>query len=138
MTTHKLLISVLVCALLLSGCAYIVTPEPESTPESATTEGWGGVVTNVGKTDAGDLKIDITIRNDTGEWSAMQAADKPAVLTAGGKTTSCETVFVGTGGHRLAPGFQTRGYTGGTKAEPKLQPITVECKGAEAAPGATF
>jgi len=29
-----------------------------------------------------------------------------------------------------------RAYTGGTKAEPVIQPITVECKGAEAAPGA--
>jgi hypothetical protein len=136
MSIYKLLIPFLACALLLSGCAYIVTPEPESAPASATTEGWGGVVTGIGVTDAGDLKIDISIRNDTGEWSAMQAAAKPAVLTSGGKSTNCETVFVGTGGHRLAPGFQMRAYTAGTKAEPAIQPITVECKGAEAAPGA--
>jgi hypothetical protein len=136
MRTQKMLISVLACALLLSGCAYIVTPEPEGRPASATTKGWGGAVTNVGKSDAGDLRIDITIRNDTGEWSAMQAADKPAVLKAGGKTTSCDTVSVGTGGHRLAPGFQMRGFTGGTQAEPVIQPISVECKGAEAVPGA--
>ena len=64
------------------------------------------------------------------------AADEPALLTASdGKTTNCETVFVGTGGHRLAPGFQMRGFIAGTKAEPKTQLIYVECKGAEAAPG---
>ena len=136
MHVPKALIPILACALLLSGCAYIVTPEPEGRSASATSEGWGGVVTDVGKSDAGDLRIDITIRNDTGEWSAMQAAAKPAVLKAGGKTTNCDAVFVGTGGHRLAPGFQMRGFTGGTKAEPVIQPIRVECKGAEIAPGA--
>jgi hypothetical protein len=136
MSTKKAFAAILACALMLSGCAYIVTPEPEGTPASAAPKGWGGAVANVGKTDTGDLKIDITITNDTGDWSAMQAADKPAVLTVSGKSTSCETVFVGTGGHRLAPGFHARGYTAGTKAEPVIQPITVECKGAETAPGA--
>ena len=64
------------------------------------------------------------------------AANKPAVLTAGdGKTTNCDTVFVSTGGHRLAPGFQMRGFIAGTKAEPKTQLIYVECKGAETASG---
>ncbi len=57
------------------------------------------------------------------------------VLPQRGKTTNCDTVFVGTGGHRLAPGLQMRGYTGGTKAEPKTQLLYVECKGAAAAPG---
>jgi hypothetical protein len=98
------------------------------------------MVTNAGRSDAGDLHIDLTIRNETGEWSAMQAAAaKPAVLTAGnGKTIKCDTVFVGTGGHRLAPGFQMRGYIAGTKAEPRTQLIYVECKGAEAAAGSTL
>jgi hypothetical protein len=98
------------------------------------------VVTHVGKSDTGDLHIDLTIQNKTGDWSAMQAtAARPAVLTAGdGKTTNCDTVFVGTGGHRLAPGFQMRGYISGTEAEQKTQLIYVECKDAEAAPGATL
>jgi len=52
-----------------------------------------------------------------------------------GKTTDCETVFVGTGGHRLAPGFQRRAFPAGTKAEPKTQAIYVECKGADVGPG---
>jgi hypothetical protein len=132
----KPLILVLACTLLLAGCAYIVTPEPEGTPASATTKGWSGAVTDVSKSDAGDLRLGVAIENETGDWSAMQAAaDKPAVLTSGGKTTNCDTVVVGTGGHRLAPGFRMRGFTGGTKTEPKIQPIYVECKGAEAAPG---
>lgn len=136
MSIKKALIPILACALLLSACAYIVFPEEEA-PKSTASKGWSAVVTNVGKSDAGDLHIDITLRNETADWSAMQAAaDKPAVLTAsGGKTTNCETVFVGTGGHRLAPGFQMRGFIAGTKAEPKTQLIYVECKGAQAAPG---
>ena len=138
MNVKKALLPVLVCALLLGACAYIVLPEEEGTTTSTASKGWSAVATNVGKSDAGDLHIDITIRNETGDWSAMHAVEnKPAVLTAGdGKTTNCDTVFVGTGGHRLAPGFQMRGYIVGTKAEPKVQLIYVECKGAEATSGA--
>jgi len=62
--------------------------------------------------------------------------DKPAVLTTGdGKTTNCETLFVGTGGHRLAPGFQMRGYTVLNDGEPETQLVYVECKGATADAG---
>ena len=137
MSCKKALILSMVCVLLLCACDYIVTPEPEA-DFSAASKGWNAVVTNVAKSEAGDLHIDITIRNDTTEWSVMQAAaGKPAVLTASdGKATNCDTVFVGTGGHRLAPGFQMRGYTTGTKAEPKTQIIYAECKGAEASSGA--
>ncbi len=125
--------------LLLSACDYIVTPEPEGTPTSTAAQGWNGLVTNVGKSDAGDLHIDITIRNDTYDWSVMQAApDKPAVLTSAGKKANCETVFVGTGGQRLPPGFQARGYITGTKPKPVTQLMYVECKGVEAASGATL
>ncbi|MGA9349347.1 MAG: hypothetical protein WBW48_11170 [Anaerolineae bacterium] len=137
MSIKKALIPVLACALLLCACGYIVLPEEEEgASTSAGSKGWSAVATNIGKSAAGDLHIDLTIRNETGDWSAMQAtAGKPAVFTAGGKTTNCDTVFVSTGGHRLAPGFQMRGYIAGTKAEPKTQLIYVECKGAEAAPG---
>jgi hypothetical protein len=92
------------------------------------------VATNISTADTGDLRIDITIQNKTGDWSAMQAAEgEPAVLQVGDKTTNCDTVFVSSGGHRLAPGFQMRGFIGGTKAEPVTQLIYVECAGAEAA-----
>jgi hypothetical protein len=138
MSFKKVLIPVLAYTLLLSACCpYIVLPEEEDTSASAASKGWSAVATNVGQSDAGDLHIDITLRNETADWSAMQAAaNKPAVLTDGdGKTTNCDTVFVSTGGHRLAPGFQMRGFTAGTKAEPKTKLIYVECKGAEASSG---
>ena len=138
MGIKKALIPILVCALLTLACGYIVLPEDIDGP-SAGSEGWSAVATNVGTSDAGDLHVDITIRNDTGDWSAMQAvADKPAVLQADGNTTNCDTVFVSSGGHRLAPGFRMQGFIGGTKAEPVTQLIYVECEGAEAIPGATL
>lgn len=140
MRVKKTLIPILICTLFLCACDYIVLPEDLDSYNSTISEGWSAVVTNVGKSDAGDLHIDLTIQNKTGDWSAMQAtAGKPAVLTAGdGKTTNCDTVFVSSGGHRLAPGFQMRGYVGGTKMEQKTQLLYVECKGAEAAAGSTL
>jgi hypothetical protein len=135
----KTLFQLLISSIFLYACAYIVTPAVEVTPTSTTARNWTGFVTNVGSTAAGDLHIDITIRNDTGDWSKMDAtAGRPAVLTSGGKTTNCETVFMGTGGYSLAPGFQMRGYTGGTAEEPKTQLLYVECKGAVANPGTSL
>jgi hypothetical protein len=136
MRTKRNLIVISVSTVLLFACAYIVTPQPDVTPTSAAAKGWTALVTAVGKSDSGDLRVDITIRNETQDWSSMQAsANKPAVLTSGGKTSNCDTVFVGTGGNYLAPGFQMRGYTAGTRAEPKDQLLYVECKGATAEPG---
>ncbi len=137
MRNKKALIPFLVCVLLLFACQYIVLPEEEGTPISPTASGWSAVATNIGKSESGELHIDITIRNETGDWSAMQAiAGKSAVLTTGdGKTVNCDTVFVGTGGHRLAPGFQMRGYIAGTKAESNIQLTYVECKDIEASSG---
>ena len=140
MRNLKALIPVLMYALLLFACDYIVLPEGLEESSSKVSKGWSAVVTNIGKSDAGDLHIDITIRNETADWSALQAApNKPAVLKAGdGKSTNCDTVFIGSGGHRLAPGFQMRGLITGTKAEPKTQLLYVECKGVEASPGSTL
>jgi len=109
-------------------------PEDDSSPTPATTLGWGAVATKV-DTAGGGLHVDITIRNDTGAWSAMEATpNQPAVLTASdGTSTDCSAVFVGTGGTSLAPGFQVHGYTGGTKANPTTQLLYVECAGAAAA-----
>jgi hypothetical protein len=137
----KLLPLLLVIALLNFACVYVVLPEGLESPESHTGAGvWSAFVTNVGTSDAGDLHIDISIRNDTGEWSTMQAvADKPAVLTGSdGKTTDCDTVFVGTGGHRFAPGFQMRGYTVMQDDAQETQLLYVECKGVTAAAGSTL
>jgi len=129
----------LLTAFFMSACVYIVLPEGLESPDNAGGEnaGWMGIVTNVGESDSGNMRIDITIRNDTGVWSTMRAADnQPAVLTSDGQTTECDTVFMGTGGHRLAPGFQIRGYTIEENDEPETQLIYVECAGADAAPGA--
>jgi hypothetical protein len=138
MGLKKLLIPIMACALLSIACAYIVVPPDLLVePTSVLSKGWGGVVTNVSETEAGDLHIDLTIVNNTQDWSSMQATEgKPAILTTGdGKQTNCDTVFIGTGGTSLAPGFQMRGYTGGTKNEPKIQLLYVECKGVMASPG---
>lgn len=144
MNVRKTLISVLLaCAFFSFACVYVVLPEGLATQE-AVVEGselrvWNAVVTNVGKSDAGDLHIDITIRNDTGNWSTMHSVpDKPAVLTSDGKTVNCDTVFIGTGGHRLAPGFQMRGYTSEQDGVLETQLLYVECKGAEAVAGSTL
>ena len=133
MSTRKALIPVLFCVLLNCACGYIVLPEDVGGP-SARSEGWSAVATNISTADTGDLHIDITIQIKTGDWSDMQAAEgEPAVLRVGDKTTNCDTVFVSSGGHRLAPGFQMRGFIGGTKVEPVTRLIYVECAGAEAA-----
>jgi hypothetical protein len=138
MSKRKALIPFLIIInLLISACVYIVLPEGLDTAKSKESKGWSAVVTNVSQTAAGDLRIDLTIRNQTNDWSMMKAVEgKPAVLSSDGKTTNCDGALVGTGGHRLAPGFQMRGYTAGTKAEPKTQLIYVECKGAQLASGA--
>lgn len=133
-----LTLAFLAYALVTSACVYIVLPEGLEEPEVAETgtdtKIWSAVVTNVGKSESGGLHVDLTIRNETGDWSAMQAVTgKPAILTtSNGEASDCETVFVGTGGHRLAPGFQTRGYTT-DEGTPQL--LYVECEGAVAAAG---
>ena len=127
------ILALLACSFLTFACVYIVLPEGLEAPEvveGSESKVWNAIVTNVGKSDAGDLHIDITIRNDTGDWSTMRAVtDKPAVLTTGdGKTANCDTVFVGTGGHRLAPGFQMRGYTVGKEVRWKPSLYTWNAK----------
>lgn len=126
--------------VLLFACAYIVTPAPDVTPTSPAAKGWTGVATRVGQNEAGDLRVELAIRNETADWSAMDAVPgQPAVLTgADGKSTNCASVSVSTGGNRIPPGFQMRGYTAGSRAEPKTQLLKVECKGASPAAGMTL
>jgi hypothetical protein len=124
------------CALIVAGCGYIVVPGDDSSPTPAATGAWVAVATKVDGS-SGSLHVDLAIRNETGSWSAMQlgATAKPTLTTSDGKAADCATAFVGTGGTSLAPGFQMRGYTGGTKAKPVLQPLFVECQGVAAAAG---
>jgi hypothetical protein len=140
MTINKALAAFLLpLAVSALACKYIVVPEGLETSETGATGTWSGAVTGVSQTADGALRIDLYIHNQTGDWSAMQALpDRAAELQVGAASTMCDTVFVSTGGHRLAPGFRMRGYVGGTKAEPLVQPLYVECAGAEAAPGATL
>lgn len=139
MKARKILFAALLAYMIFSlACAYIVLPagiEEEQAGEGS--EGWSAVVTNVGNSESGDLRIDLTIRNETGEWSTMHAVEnKPAILTGGdGNTVSCDTVNVGTGSHRFPPGFQMRGFTTGKGDAPETQLLYVECQGAEAGPG---
>lgn len=141
-----LLIPMIACilVLILGAAGYVVVPECDPgdhgwgcESNEAQSKGWIALATQVKTSDSGDLHIDLAIQNETAQWSVLQpAAGKPAILkTADGKSTNCETVFVGTGGHYLAPGFQMRGYTAGTEADPKTQLLYVECKGAKADPG---
>ena len=63
-------------------------------------------------------------------------SDTPALLvTKDGKSTDCDVVQVGTGGHRLAPGFQMRGYVARIDGNLQTQLLNVECKNASVAPG---
>lgn len=138
MGMKKVLIPIALCALLSFACAYIVVPaDLLVTPTSVLSKGWSGIVTDLGKSDSGDLHIDLAITNDTQDWSVMQADEgKPAILTSGdGKRANCDTVFVGTGGTSLAPDFRMRGYAAGTKTAPKIQLLFVECKGVVASSG---
>ncbi len=129
-----LLIIPLIVNFVITACVYVVLPPGLDLGSASKSGDWDAVVTGVSQTTAGDLHVDITIRNGTGSWSTMKAVEgKPAILTTSdGKTHNCETVFVGTGGHRLAPGFQIRGYTGGTKSKPETQLLYVECAGVNA------
>lgn len=134
----------IILVLILGAAGYIVVPDCDPNDHGLGCEnnetlakGWIVLPTNIGTNDTGDLHIDLTILNETSKWSAMQAiATKSTILkTADGKTTTCDTVFVSTGGHYLAPGLQMKGFTTGTEAEPKTQLIYVECKGATSTPG---
>lgn len=136
MRPGRALAATLSCALLAAACEYVVVPPDEGGVGGGVSKGWSAVATAVGPSDTGDLRIALTIRNETANWSAMEAEEgKPAVLTSAGGTSNCTTVVVGTGGHRLAPGLQMRGFTAGTEAKPTTELLHVECAGAEAAPG---
>jgi hypothetical protein len=142
MNLRKLMAAVIACGLLATGCDYIVPPIGDVTPTpGAADNGWAGIVNKVADAN-GALHVDLSIVNDTGDWSAMDIASSTAKLTdSQGKSRDCETVFVGTsvfvndGGTYLPTGFVMKGYTGGTQAAPKTQLLYVECKGASASGG---
>jgi hypothetical protein len=142
MRVPRILAAVVAAGLAVTGCDYIVPPIDNSTPTPALTgQGWGAIVTGVSEAN-GALHVDISIRNDTGDWSAMNVAASSAEITDGsGKTTSCATAFVGTsvfvndGGWFLAPGYVMKGYTTGAVDKPVTQLLYVECAGVAKAAG---
>jgi len=144
MINKKVLILItLIFSFISFACVYIVLPEWEEDPvavEGSELQIWNAFATNISKTETGDTRIELTIRNDTRDWSTLKSvANKPALLkTKAGATTNCETVYVATGGHRLAPGFQMRGYSVGKADNPETQLLYVECKGADLTPGTTL
>ncbi len=138
MIRRPIAIAIATCALVLGGCGYIVVPPDDGSSGSGSSKGWSAQATEVATAANGDLRVALSLRNETAAWSAMTAiAGKPAVLTSGdGKTSQCATVVVGTGGHRVAPGLRLRGFVAGPSTEPTTEPIRVECAGATAGPGA--
>jgi hypothetical protein len=139
MDGRKTLVAVLlVINLFMAACVYVVLPSGLETaqPTGTTVMGWTGIPTNIEKNEAGDLHIDLAVRNDTGEWSTILAAvGKPATLLVDGKSIPCETVVISSDGHRLAPGFQMQGYIAGPKSDPQKQMLYVECGQTELSSG---
>lgn len=143
MSARKSLTAAIAAAALSTfACVYVVLPEglEANSAGAGTNAGWTGTATSLSEAHPGTLLIELTIRNDTGQWSTMRAADdRPAELTLNdGTTTECDSVEVGTGGHRLAPGFQVRGFTRSEDGEPVVQLIQVECEGATADTASTL
>ena len=142
MRVPKTLAAVMVIALAVTGCDYVVPPIDNTTPTPALSgQGWGAIVTGVSEAN-GALHVDLSLRNGTGDWSAMNVTASSAQVTDGsGKTSSCSTAFVGTSvfvndaGWYLPPGFVMKGYTGGSRANPTTQLNYVECAGVAKAAG---
>jgi hypothetical protein len=125
---------------VLSGCDYVVIPEQESIAPLEQAEGvWTAVANNVEET-ADGLRVDLAIRNDTGDWSAMEIAEGGSVslVDSSGSSRPCGTAVVETGGASIPPGFIMRGFTGGTRTDPQVELLRVECEGAAQAAGSTL
>jgi hypothetical protein len=91
-----------VLVLILAAAGYVVVPACDPGDhgwgcgsETAMAKGWIAQVTNIGTTESGDLRIELAILNETGDWSSMQAVPAaPAVLTVqNGQPTDCDTVL---------------------------------------------
>jgi hypothetical protein len=141
MTTRGTIgLGALALCVVIAGCDYIVIPETKSTAPPAEAEGiWTAVATNVEETPDG-LHVELALRNDTGDWSAMELAEGGTVRYSDGSggSQACDVAVVGTGGTSIPPGFIMRGFTGGTRFEPQIELLRVECDGATLADGSTL
>lgn len=130
----------LALAAALTGCDYVVIPEAKSTAPPAEAEGvWTAVATTVEDTPDG-LHVELAMRNDTGDWSAMQTAEGELVtlVDATGSRRACSTAVVETGGTSIPPGFIMRGFTGGSRTDPQTELLRVHCGGATLTEGSTL
>jgi hypothetical protein len=141
MSVRQRLAALVVLGLLVAGCDYIVPPISFDTPTPVAGHGWTATVTGVSDAQ-GSLHVDLALRNDTNDWSAMDvAASRANVTDSSGKSSDCATAFVGTSvfvnssGWFLPAGFVMKGYTGGTVDKPQTQLIYVECAGVTKAAG---
>jgi hypothetical protein len=142
MSVRRTLAAVIVLGFAVTGCDYIVPPISFDTPTPAIkSQGWAAIVTNVTEA-SGALHVDLSIQNNTNDWSAVNvAASKASVTESSGKQSNCDKVFVGTsvfvnnGGWYLPAGFVMSGYTGGSADAPVTQALFVECAGVAKAPG---
>jgi hypothetical protein len=133
--------SLLVATVALTGCDYIVPPIDFSTATPALADnGWAGQANSVSDSN-GSLHVDLSIVNNTNDWSAMDVSATSAEVETASGSHDCQTVYVGTsvfvndGAWYLPPGFVMKGYTGGTLRQPKMQPLYVECSGVSPAAG---
>ncbi|MBN2736517.1 MAG: hypothetical protein JXR70_06010 [Spirochaetales bacterium] len=115
--------------VILYFTGYVVVPEGLEFGKKGSSKGWNAMVTEIESINNGMARIHLAIRNDTGAFSAMKAVEgRAAVIThKDGKTVECPSVFVGTGGHRVAPDFYIQGYQLGNKYDSRTQRIYVEC-----------
>ena len=97
------LCSALACAARVRRAAATSSrPATRASPTPATAGVWSAIATDGrGRRPAATSTSTSRSDNETGNWSAMQVASSGAVaLTTGdGKTATCATAFVGTGGN---------------------------------------
>ena len=121
--------------MITFSCVYIVVPDDidMSGGKGSKFLGWSALVTSANTLEDGTLHVEVTIRNDTGEWSKLETlTEKPIVLeTEEGDTINCDSFVISTGGHRLAPGFQMRGYSTMEDDQVSTQLLYVDCKGVD-------
>ena len=55
----------------LAACDYVVVPPEASAPVAVSSRAGRRCATAVTTTEGGDLRVDLTIRNRTGDWSDM-------------------------------------------------------------------
>ena len=115
-------------------------PQDESTPDARRRRRGLGrrMATQVDAGRRAATHVDLPLRNDTGDWSAMSGDRRASVKLVGQRwhrRPPATPRSSAPAARACAPGFRIRGYTGGTKAEPETQLLSVECAGAAPAPG---